>query len=540
MPSYEQLPPTPGPMPFADSDPAHWEFQYLEDLSTAYWYSQVLFSAVELELFGWIEKGVSAPTALAEVTLCKTEALARLLAVLVRMDLVHRTPDGLVNSQVARRFLVPEQPDYMGDFILYRRYMQTGWSALTPAVARAERASDSSGLSAASDYKQRNFHYVQAMDRLARLKAREIVACLNVRGWQGPILDVGGGAGALARQLLHAKQAQGHTATATLFDLPEVIEAARRLYPQARDWRQIEVVEGDFRHWNVKSCRAFGLVVLSNFLHAYESGTARQLLTHAASLTAADGLMLIHDYFPDRSGKRPHKGALYDINMMLNTYNGACHTVAQVCQWLAGTALKHCRVLDLPSDTSIVLAGAPDRLAEVIPGAYQEHADLGSWVDRALALGFSQAALLATEEIQTAVWAREKCRFGCAGYSQNRMCPPAGIDHDSMVRMLGEYRWAVVVAGTPPGRTFHDQLLTLEKQAFLAGLHKALAFGAGPCPVCKHCPDRGECRHPDLARPSMEGSGIDVFETAARAGIRITPVQAPGRYVKYVGMVLLR
>jgi hypothetical protein len=95
-----------GGIPFLKSDPARWGFQYLEDIATGYWYSQVLFSAAELKLFDQVETGCRALADLAAAAGCKRPEPTRLLAVLVCMDLIHTTPDGLVNSQVARRFLV--------------------------------------------------------------------------------------------------------------------------------------------------------------------------------------------------------------------------------------------------------------------------------------------------------------------------------------------------------------------------------------------------------------------------------------------------
>jgi hypothetical protein len=37
----------------------------------------------------------------------------------------------------------------------------------------------------------------------------------------------------------------------------------------------------------------------------------------------------------------------------------------------------------------------------------------------------------------------------------------------------------------------------------------------------------------------MEGSGIDVYTTARKAGIRLEPVTDKDQYVKYIGLVLL-
>ena len=525
--------------PYLNSDPAHKGFQYLEDIATGYWYSEVLFSAVELDLFGHIEAGAATPAALAGAADCKMPGLMRLITALVKMDLIHATPQGFANSQIARRFLVPDQKDYMGDFILYRHYMMAGWSGLTRALTRTERSYETKIEAVDDDYTRRNFHYVRAMDRLARLKAREIVSILNTQGLQGPLLDVGGGGGALARELIASQAAEGRKTAATLFDLPEVIDAARRLYPKTSHWLNLGVIAGDFRHHRFSKGTAYGLVVLSNFMHAYGAKTAHRLIVKAAGLTTENGILLIHDYFPDRPGIRPHKGALYDLNMLLNTYDGACHEVEIVRDWLTAAGMKHTLVADLASDSTIILAGRSGSVADLLSTDRRERAALEIWPEKARALGFSRAELVETDRIVTASWVRMKCRFGCAGYDKNHMCPPDGIDHAAMAKMLEEYDWSLLVVATPPGREFHQRLLDLEREAFLAGLPKALAFGAGPCPVCPVCTEEGACRHPEKARPSMEGSGIDVYGTARQAGIRLDPVKEKGQYVKYMGMVLL-
>ncbi len=38
------------PLPFQSADPTRTSFQFLENLATAYWYSESLFAAIELRL----------------------------------------------------------------------------------------------------------------------------------------------------------------------------------------------------------------------------------------------------------------------------------------------------------------------------------------------------------------------------------------------------------------------------------------------------------------------------------------------------------
>jgi predicted metal-binding protein len=514
-------------LPFHDADPAHGDFQYLEDLSTAYWYSETLFAALELNLFELLAHGCPGLDELAAASCCGKHHLFRLLEALERLELVHREGGVWYNSQVARLYLTPGSPSYMGDFFLYRRTLQPRWMELAQRLS-GKTCDAVQPASHDEDYQIRTFRYVRALDQLATQKAEQIAGLLSLEDWEPPILDVGGGAGTLTRALIRTRD-HGH---ATVFDLPEVIAAARFLYADNGAWQRIQTVGGDFRTHEFEDGTRFGLVVLSNFLHAYGPTEARGLLRKGLTLLEPDGLMLIHDYFPDRVGRSPGKGALYDLNMMLNTYDGQCHKAHQVLEWLSEEGMGRVRVRDLATDSSIVLAGR-----ELATRAGKP--DLEEWEYVARNEGFRRGVLVPVEKIVTAPWVRMKCACGCARYGQNLQCPPAGMDSHATNELLQSYTWAILLEGAPPSRDFHRKLLRIERRAFLAGFHKALVLGAGPCAVCESCPEDGHCRHTDQARPSMEGSGIDVYTTCSVAGIHVKPVPEKDRYVKYIGLLLL-
>ncbi len=534
------------PLPFNEADPAHLDCQYLEDLSTAYWYSEVLFAAIELRLFSFLEQGHSSLDELSVAAACRKDDLERLLKAIKILGLIHQEEEGLwINSQTARKFLLQGHPDYMGDFLLYRKYMRPRWQALVQKTAQANKSSQKTDFASADsqgqNYALRTLNYVKATDALVRQKSREIAKALEPVSWQGPVLDVGGGAGTLARTLLeqrddnHKSPGAEKNCDAILLELPEVIVAAKKIYTEKTCWDSLRVIEGDFRSYTFDHDEQYGLILLSNFLHAYGPQEARQLLAKAIDRLKPGGHILIHDYFPDRCGRSPQKGTLYDLNMMLNTYDGRCHDSWTVKKWLQQKKLKHILVRDLSTDTSIIVASNRPPDADLIEdGLFQE------WIYAALEEGFQQARLLPVKDIETGSWVRKKCRFGCEGYGRNLQCPPYGLSLNETKELLASYSWCLVLEGMPPGSLFHKKLLSLEKRAFLAGHHKAFAFGAGPCPVCDECSGDNVCRHPDLARPSMEASGIDVYETAKTAGISLKPVQEKGQYVKYIGLLLLR
>lgn len=519
---------------FQDADPAHDDFQYLEDLSTAYWYSEVLFAAMDLGIFDLLNGADRDLHFLARETECESDALARLMQVLLRLEIVGQSGERWFNSQVASRYLTTDSPRYLGEFLFYRRYMQSGWKNLLQRLAPARRLS-TARITPRDPYQDRNFHYVRAMDALLKEKSREIERRLAPIPWQPPLLDIGGGAGALCRRMIH----NAPSGEAYLLELAEVLSAARRLYPLNSDWQRIRPVAGDFRTCDIDAGQPYGLILMSNFLHAYGAAEARRLLEKALAHLKPDGWIVVHDYFPDRIGRSPHKGVMYDLSMMLNTCDGACHASREVAQWLRDAGMNAVSVQDLSTDSSLVLAG-PARAANGSEAESGKRAATSQeWTHMARIIGFRDAVVMPADQVATAPWVPLKCRYGCGTYGRNRQCPPHAMRPEETRELLNSYQHVLMVEGTPPGRRFHDQLLGLERKAFLAGCHKAFALGAGPCPVCETCPEDGTCHQPEMARPSMEAMGIDVYETARRAGILLKPATQKGRYVKYIGLVLL-
>lgn len=142
-----------------------------------------------------------------------------------------------------------------------------------------------------------------------------------------------------------------------------------------------------------------------------------------------------------------------------------------------------------------------------------------------------------------------KCRYGCPEYGQWRTCPPHAPVPDQTRRLLGEYHRAVLVRfaaklsrgrQTPIMKEPQRALAALERDLARRGLRRALALAMGRCWQCDACQlEPGRCLHPEVARPSMEACGIDVFTTAHRAGLKLSPLAEGDDAVDLVGMVLL-
>jgi predicted metal-binding protein len=143
---------------------------------------------------------------------------------------------------------------------------------------------------------------------------------------------------------------------------------------------------------------------------------------------------------------------------------------------------------------------------------------------KAKELGAIETKLIKASTIKTAAWVRMKCQYGCSGYGSNLCCPPHTPTPQQTQQVIDCYATALLIhcgSGVSPT----DIVVSLERQAFLAGYYKAWGLGAGPCFSCKTC-NLKKCIKQEKTRPSMESCGIDVYQTARANGFPIEVVKS--------------
>jgi len=160
--------------------------------------------------------------------------------------------------------------------------------------------------------------------------------------------------------------------------------------------------------------------------------------------------------------------------------------------------------------------------------------------NRAVKLGASESKVIEAKTIKTAAWVRYKCQFGCSGFAESLTCPPYSPTPDETQKILNSFQKAIFIHCHSGSHVdISKVVIKIEKEAFLAGYYKALGMGAGPCRLCRVCNLKGECRHREEARPSMEACGIDVYSTARSNGFTIDTLDSAKCKADYFGIVLI-
>ncbi len=309
--------------------------QDLEDVATAAWLSEALFAALELGLFEALGTENLEVSELARRCGADRDATGRLVNVLAALGLVAQYDGRVACGTVARRHLRRGTDGYLGHSLAYRRGLATHWSRLAEAVRTG-----GSPLEVAEDedevaYRARVRAYLLAMDDVARHKAQRIAERVHLdrllagrSRHGGAVLDVAGGAGAVAAELLR----RNPTWQALVLDMPEVVQQARQVWSERGDaltegpgarlsFAEVDILSEPFPE-PPGGAAGWDVVVLSNIVHAFGAPESGMLLDAAAAAVAAGGLVVVHDFWTDGPGRGPAKSALFDLHMLLHTYQG--------------------------------------------------------------------------------------------------------------------------------------------------------------------------------------------------------------------------
>ncbi len=506
-------------------DPQDLGPQYLEDLSTAYWFSYALFTAVEAGLFTLLEAGGKGAGEIASALGFDGPAAARFLDALCSLGLVSCDKGLYFNTRLSSVYLVAGKEKYQGRAIMWRKELIRQWSGLDPCL-KAGRRIVADADEGPSEQSARIDRYMEAMDAVALFKAGEIIPFFEGLSLDGEMLDVGAGSGSISCAFLDANPGL----RAHLLDIPEVIGKTREMveakgYGDRVEFHPVNILEP----WPFEK-GAFNLVLLSNIIHAYSEEELPHTLSQAASVLSERGLLVIHDFFLDHF---PEKAALFDINMLINTYNGRVFPAQAVIKGIEGLGLASTGLIPLASDTGLIVASREGDLLDSL--RVDKRSRL---LGRIKALGFRNVVPLSPLDVSVPEWTQMRCEFGCDRHSSPG-CPPYVPDGSKTTKVLESYSLALLLEGEPPTRTFQRLVLSAEKEAFISGFYKAFAFWAGPCSLCPTCVTDGRCRNRKEMRPSMEGAGIDVFETVRRAGLHLSTLTDAGQYVKYFALLLV-
>lgn len=274
----------------------------LHDLVSGFVYSQVLLAVVELDLLARLARGPARPEALALEAGLSPDRMRLLCQSAAAIGLFVRGRDG--RFRLGRLGAAALGAPGLTDMIRHHRSFY-GDLADPVALLRGEvetelsrfwayvRASETGGMDPAVAST-----YSRLMETSQRLVAEDTLDAVALTG-RRHLLDIGGGTGAFLEEVARRYPDLG----LTLFDLPEVSEAARlRLAGCGLDAR-IAVTGGSFREARFPA--GADAISLIRVLYDHEIETVRALLAKVFAALPPGGLLVVSE--PMSGGAKPSR-----------------------------------------------------------------------------------------------------------------------------------------------------------------------------------------------------------------------------------------
>jgi acetylserotonin N-methyltransferase len=279
--------------------------------------SKVMFAAVSLQVFDHLEEAATV-TELASALHVQAEPLERLLDACVGLKLLRRNGLRYENLPVAQVYLRRKSPQSLTGYILYsNEVLLRLWSHLEDAVREGTPRWKQSLGSEGSIFEhffrtpEAKQTFLQGMHGLGALSSPAVAQAFDLSPFR-QLVDLGGATGHLAI----ATCERFPDLRAVVFDLEEVIDAARIHMSQSPASERIGAVAGDFFRDELPEGDLFAL---GRIVHDWPDERVQTLLSRIYQrLPPGGGLLLaeklLHD---DKSG--PVSAQLQSLNMLVCT-----------------------------------------------------------------------------------------------------------------------------------------------------------------------------------------------------------------------------
>lgn len=297
-----------------------------------YMKSRVMFSAAELDVFTKLEGCHYTAAELARDENLDERATTRILDCLVSL--------GLLDKEQQRYRLAPgsevlsaKHPATILPMILHLNHIWKNWSLLTDVVRQGKNES----LKKIGDWGgEVQEAFIGAMHAVGRELAAEIAGSYDLSPYK-KLLDIGGASGTYTMAFLRQNPAM----RAVLVDFAPVLALARKRLEAEGFLDRVELAAGDFYLDELPG--GCDLALLSAIIHQNSPAQNIDLYKKIHRALVPGGVVLIRDHIMAESRTQPPGGAMFALNMLVNTSGGDTYTFREVKETLEAAGFGEVR-----------------------------------------------------------------------------------------------------------------------------------------------------------------------------------------------------
>lgn len=318
------------------------------------WKAEVLRAVLLLGLADELADGTASAAELAGRLRADEEALGRLLTLAVEIGLFTRTADGTFGNNAASTLLRARVPGSLRTEAAHilATWARIAWDNLEYAVRHGTSGFGHATGKSVFQYLEEHAADADAFHAFQAHVTKRNVAALQAQGAfpaTGTVVDVGGGNGAMLRQVLAEKtELRG-----VLYDLPQVVAAAQRMRVPEDLRVRLTYAVGDFFR---EVPQGGDVYVLSHVLHDWPDDRAAAILRRVAEGMGANAeVLVLENMLPDSD-----VGLIFgylDV-LMLAAWGGRERSLPAYRELLAAAELKISRTWHLDARSGLTAISA--------------------------------------------------------------------------------------------------------------------------------------------------------------------------------------
>ena len=282
--------------------------------------SRAILSAAELDFFSLLDGDFISAEDLADNLGLDKRATTRLLDCLVTFDLLEKKKDHYLTTEKAS-CLSSKNPDSVLPMINHMNTIWDNWSRLTDIVRTGSNSKLRSVVDSTS--KEDRSAFIGAMHVAAKRISTKIAEAYDLSPFK-KLLDIGGGSGAYTIAFLK----KNPKLNAVIFDLESVIPITKEKIAESGLQNRVRFVSGNFYEDTLPD--GCDLALLSAIIHQNSPQQNLALYRKINHVLDPGGSLIIRDHIMDESRTNPPAGALFALNMLVNTPAGDTYTFNEV------------------------------------------------------------------------------------------------------------------------------------------------------------------------------------------------------------------
>jgi len=289
----------------------------------AFMKSRVILTGAQLDFFTKLHDTPNTADEMAGAMKLDPRATTRVLDTLVTLGLIEKE-NGLYRTTEEGTLFSSRHPQTVLPMVLHLSHLWETWSRLTDIVKGGPNPEQEPGVGMSEESRK---SFIGAMHAIGHGLSMEIAGDYDLSPFKR-LLDIGGGSGTYTIAFLKTNPRM----TGVIFDLQSVISMAReRIEAEGLEGR-VEFVPGDF--YGDELPKGCDLALLSAIIHQNSPEENLELYSKIRQALVPGGKVLIRDHVMDESRTAPPAGAMFALNMLVNTRGGDTYTFDEVKETL--------------------------------------------------------------------------------------------------------------------------------------------------------------------------------------------------------------